>query len=127
MKRPDLSRAVARARVRTTARRLAAFTTPLARPLAWRTRTFLTEPGFHVESRLRERADLSDRRSSARFDQIVALISALERSSDSRSRETNKVLVGLRIMLEEQDDEIAALRDDIRQLRARLVELETAQ
>lgn len=124
---PELTRRTLQIRLRRAAIRLVAASDPVTRPIAWRTRTFFTEPGFHVEDHLRQRADVSDARNSARFDQLVAMLGALERSADTRSREANKVMVGLRIILEEQDDEIAALRDDIRQLRARLVELETTK
>jgi hypothetical protein len=109
-----------RHRLRHNAQRLALLVLPLGRPVAWRTRTFLSQPHFDVESRMLTRLDVSDARNSARFDKLIERLGTQDRNISTALRENRKLFGSLRDLLEDQAEEIELLRNDVRVLSARL-------
>ena len=103
--------------LRRNAYRAAVAALALGRPVAWRTRTFLSQPDFDVETRILERLENVDMRNADRFERIIERLNAQGRSSSLASRESRKLFVSLRDLLEDQAEEIEQLRDELRSLR----------
>jgi hypothetical protein len=88
----------------------------LGRPVAWRTRTFLSQPDFDVETRILERLENIDMRNADRYGRLIERLNAQDRSSSLASRESRKLFVSLRDLLEDQAEEIEQLRGELRAL-----------
>jgi hypothetical protein len=81
---------------------------------ARRTRTFLSQPVREADDRAGER----DEAAAAKSAEILEAIQALGVDVERGTRETRRLFVSLRQLLEEQQEQIAELRHEVDRLRA---------
>ncbi|MCU1527034.1 MAG: hypothetical protein JWP75_797 [Frondihabitans sp.] len=88
------------------------------RGAAWRARTFLSEPVHELERRTVEAEAAASAATGERLDEVLQLLRASQTERETSDRESRRLFVALRTLLEEQSAEITELRREIERLRA---------
>lgn len=104
-------------RLRRVAVRLADTARPVVSPIAWRARTFLSQPNYDVELRLGRKIDERDLQTSSQLADLMELVRTVERATTSAATEQRGFFVSILNAIEEQATELGRLEGQLANLR----------